>query len=140
MTTITLTGGCVCGAVRYRATGTPEMQGLCHCRNCQRLGGGGHVGFLCFPLEAVIVEGETRETRGPGGSGQPAERHFCPTCCSALFGLSEMMPGKINIYAGSLDDPGQFKPAFAIFTRSRRPWDLLPADIAAYETLPPNVI
>jgi hypothetical protein len=135
-----LTGGCLCGAVRYRATGAPGMQGLCHCRNCQKLSGGGRVGFILFPAAAVAIEGETKVTRGPGGSGQPAERHFCPTCCSALFGTSEMMPGKINIYAGSLDDLGQFKPAFAIFTRSRQPWDILPAELPAFETLPPGVL
>ena len=90
-----LTGGCLCRAVRYRAAGTPEFQGLCHCCDCQRL----------------------------SGSGQPADRHYCPSCLSQLFGFSDIMPSKTNVYAGSLDDNTRFKPTFAIFVRSRPPWD-----------------
>ena len=50
---MTMTGGCQCGALRYRAEGEPLIQGFCHCRTCQRLSGGGHVGFICFPEGAV---------------------------------------------------------------------------------------
>jgi hypothetical protein len=132
-----LTGGCRCGAVRYRASGTPESQGLCHCRDCQRLSGSGHVGFICLPSEAVTIEGETLVRAGMGGSGRTAERHYCPTCLSQLFGTSEIMPGKTNIYAGSLDDPAQFTPQFAIFVRSRPPWDRSSAGLQCFETLPP---
>jgi hypothetical protein len=131
-----LTGGCVCGAVRYRAEGAPELQGFCHCRNCQKFSGSGHVGFICFPRDAVTIEGETQAYRRVGGSGLPAERHFCPTCCSALFGFTEMMPGKMNIYAGSLDDLTQFKPKIAIFTRSRQPWDRASEGLLSFSTLP----
>ncbi len=130
-----LTGGCRCGGVRYRATGAPEFQGLCHCRDCQRLSGGGHVGFLCFPSDAVAVEGETILRKGIGGSGR-GERRYCPTCLSQLFGRSEIIPGKTNIYVGSLDDNTQFRPSFAIFVRSRPPWDTSSAELQCFETLP----
>jgi hypothetical protein len=118
------TGGCLCGAVRYSATGTPEFQGLCH------------VGFICFPCDAVKIEGETLAHKGVGGSGLPADRHYCPTCLSPLFGMSEIIPGKTNIYAGSLDDSAQFVPTFAIFVRSRPPWDQSSAGLQCFETLP----
>jgi hypothetical protein len=131
-----ITGGCLCGAVRYRAEGRPEMQGLCHCRSCQRVSGGGHVGFLCFPSEAVTVDGETRAYSQRGGSGLMATRLSCPACASALFGLSEAMPGKTNIYAGSLDDPSRFAPEIAVFTRSRQPWDDGSRQLICFETVP----
>ena len=135
MLTARMTGGCRCGAVRYRATGAPDFQGLCHCRDCQRLSGGGHVGFICFPSEAMAIEGETLARQGIGGSGRGA-RHYCPACLSQLFGTSEIMPGKTNIYAGTLDDLAQFTPQFAIFVRSRPPWDGSSRDLVCYEALP----
>ena len=101
---MTMTGGCQCGALRYRAEGEPLIQGFCHCRNCQRISGAGHIGFICFPESAVVVEGATRSYSLTGGSGRTATRYFCPTCHSDVFGRAEVMAGQINLYAGSLDD------------------------------------
>jgi len=101
---MTMTGGCQCGALRYRAEGEPLIQGFCHCRNCQRISGGGHVGFICFPEGAVTIEGATRSYGLTGGSGRTATRYSCPTCHSGVFGRADVMPGQINLYAGSLDD------------------------------------
>ena len=56
---MTMTGGCQCRAVRYRAEGEPLIQGFCHCRNCQRISGAGNIGFICFPEGSVVVEGAT---------------------------------------------------------------------------------
>ena len=131
-----MTGGCVCGALRYRAEGEPLLQGLCHCRTCQRISGAGHVGFLCLPERAVTVEGATASYSLTGGSGRTATRYFCPTCHSGVFGRSEIMPGQINLYAGSLDDAVQFQPQIAIFVRSRPAWDMSSKGLKCFETLP----
>src|SRR5512143_3363221 len=77
-----MTGGCACGALRYRAEGEPLIQGFCHCRSCQRTSGGGHVGFICFPEKAVTLQGATKVYVRLGGSGRPASRFACPTCLS----------------------------------------------------------
>jgi hypothetical protein len=131
-----ITGGCLCGALRYRAEGEPGLQGLCHCRNCQRLTGAGHVGWMCFDEKTITVEGETRAYAATGGSGRPAMRFSCPTCHSIVYGTAEVMPGLINIYAGSLDDTSHFKPQMAIFTRSRPAWDDSSRNLQCFETLP----
>ncbi len=131
-----ITGGCQCGALRYRAEGEPLFQGMCHCRNCQRISGAGHVGFICLAEDTVTVEGETRSYASTGGSGTKATRYSCPTCHSVVFGRAEMMPGRINLYAGSLDDTSQFKPQVAIFTRSRPLWDDSSRELKCYETVP----
>src|ERR1700704_2461061 len=133
---MTMSGGCQCGAVRYRAEGEPLIQGLCHCRNCQRISGAGHIGFICFPEGAVTVAGATRSYSLTGGSGRTATRYFCPTCHSGVFGRSEIMPGEINLYAGSLDDLSWFKPTVAIFTRSRPAWDTSSKGLTCFETVP----
>jgi hypothetical protein len=116
--------------------GEPLMQGLCHCRNCQRTSGGGHVGFLCFPASAVKIEGKTRSYTRSGGSGRPASRHACPVCLSVVYGTAEVMPGQINFYAGSLDRPALFKPQIAIFVRERPPWDDASRNLQCFETVP----
>jgi len=133
---MTMTGGCVCGALRYRAEGEPLLQGICHCRNCQRMGGGGHAGFICFAKDAVTVEGPSRTHGMIGGSGMTATRHACPVCMSLVFGTAEVMPGRVKLYAGSLDDTARFAPQIAIFTRSRPPWDTSSIGLKCFETLP----
>jgi len=119
-----ITGGCLCGAVRYEATGTPLHAGICHCRTCQRATGTGHSCYFAFPREAVTVRGATRVFAGgaPGGTRRSI-RHFCPVCGSTPFGTPQSAPETINLYAGTLDDPSLFRPTAAIFIESRPAWD-----------------
>jgi hypothetical protein len=50
------TGGCLCGAVRYRYEGAPVSIGLCQCRRCQRQSGSSFLVGVIFPKEAVTIE------------------------------------------------------------------------------------
>jgi len=135
-----LTGRCACGALRYRAEGEPLIQGFCHCRSCQRTSGAGHVGWLCFPETAVKVDGERKVFTRAGGSGRPASRIACPKCLSVVYGTAEVMPGMINLYAGSLDDPAQFKPSMAIFVSERPPWDDVSRGLKCFATVPSGAV
>jgi hypothetical protein len=136
MVTDEWTGGCACGALRWCAKGEPMLQGLCHCRSCQRVSGSGHVGFICFPESAVTLSGATVSARRIGGSGRPAARHACPACLGVIYGTGEVMPGMINLYAGSLDDPARFKHKIAIFVGERPPWDDASRNLTCYDTVP----
>jgi hypothetical protein len=138
MATEVLTGGCACGALRYRAEGKPVLQGFCHCRSCQRTSGAGHVGWLCFSETAVTLAGRRREYARLGGSGRSASRFACPTCLSVVYGTAEVMPGQINLYAGSLDQPVRFRPQIAVFVGERPPWDRSSDGLACYDTVPPR--
>jgi hypothetical protein len=133
---MSMTGRCACGELRWRAEGEPLTQGLCHCRSCQRISGSGHIGWITFPEEAVTVSGATRATHRTGGSSRVATRFSCPTCNSTVYGTAEVIPGLLNLYAGSLDDPSQFKPTIAIFVSERPPWDDVSRDLKCFETLP----
>lgn len=84
----------------------------------------------------MVVEGATRSYSLTGGSGRMATRHFCPTCHSDVFGRAEVMAGRINLYAGSLDDTSQFQPSIAIFTSSRPAWDMSSRELTCFETVP----
>ena len=91
---MTMTGGCACGALRYRAEGEPLAQGLCHCRTCQRLSGAGHTGFITFAESAVMLQGDTASYSSTGGSGRTATRYACRICHSGVFGRADVMAGK----------------------------------------------
>ena len=57
-----MTGGCLCGRVRYTVTGVPAFSGICHCRNCQRYTGSAFETLMAFPAEAAVGV----ETEGQG--------------------------------------------------------------------------
>lgn len=131
-----ITGGCLCGAVRYESDGIALFGVLCHCRDCQRSSGSGHVPVMGVSKATFRVTGETRSYAAVGGSHLKAIRHFCPNCGSLLFGTPEIIPDMVSIYVGSLDDPRVFHPECAIFTRDRCSWDTSGAQLPTYETKP----
>lgn len=130
------TGGCLCGAVRYEAEGEPVFTGLCHCRDCQKASGSGHMPAMAMPRPAVKITGETKGFGVVGDSKKTLTRNFCPTCGSIVFAESEGMPDVILLPAGTLDDPSAYKPQVAIFTRSRPHWDQA-SGIPEFEAAPP---
>ena len=129
-------GGCLCGAVRYEIDGEPVFSGHCHCRDCQRATGTGHVSVTGLPRAAVKITGELRAYASVGDSGQSLTRNFCPICGSLIFSEPTIMPGMINVTAGTLDDPSLFQPQAAIYVRSRPDWDRLAGGLPEFETLP----
>ena len=128
-------GGCLCGAVRYEIDGEPVFSAHCHCRDCQRATGTGHVSVSGFRREAVTITGETRGFTVKGDSGQGITRFFCPVCGSLLYSAPEAMSGMINVTAGTLDDPSVFQPQASIYTKDRHAWDKLPG-VAEFEAMP----
>jgi hypothetical protein len=133
-----ITGGCLCGRVRYESAGDALFAVFCHCRDCQKTSGTGGVPVMGVPKAAFRVTGETKQYILPGGSGKQAIRHFCPHCGSLLFGTPEVVPHVVTIYVGSLDDPNVFKPTYAQFTRDRPAWGKTGTGVAEYETVPPR--
>jgi hypothetical protein len=133
-----MTGGCLCGAVRYEVAADPVYTGHCHCRSCQRSSGAGHSTYVGVPRAAMTVHGETRSYAATGGSGLQAWRHFCPVCGSQLFGIAEMDPGTATLYAGTLDDPSVIQPDAAINVRDRQPWDHVEGHLPEFDGMPPG--
>jgi hypothetical protein len=105
-----LTGGCLCGAVRITATGQPYRVGLCHCLDCRKHHGAPFAALAMFPETAVTVTGETRAYR---------DRHFCPKCGSPVFAR---WADEIEISLGAMDEPSQFRPTYELWTIRREDW------------------
>ncbi|MBV8651963.1 MAG: GFA family protein [Alphaproteobacteria bacterium] len=113
-----LTGGCFCGAVRYRAAGVVRTS-YCHCRMCQKASGAPVVAFLSVPVDGFTL---TQGTMTAYRSSQKAVRHFCGTCGTQLtFRLVEN-PVEIDINLATLDHPERLAPADHIYTSSAMPW------------------
>lgn len=131
-----ITGGCLCGALRYEASAPPDLAGYCCCADCRRASGSGFIPFMGFPAEALRVTGATRQFRSPSFRGTVAVRNSCPECGGLVFGGVIGEDVSHTVYAGSLDDPAQFRPSMAIFTRDRPDWVRLPPGLAEFETMP----
>jgi hypothetical protein len=134
------TGGCMCGAIRYRCSQEPIVMGSCHCRDCQRATGTAFAAAIVVPRDAVTITGEVKYYEVTADSGQPISRGFCPNCGSRLFG-QRATADFLSIMAGSLDDPSEFRPAMDLYTASAQPWDYLNPDLPKFpQFLPPNFL
>lgn len=123
-----LTGGCQCGAVRYRVSGEPAHVALCHCADCRKSAGAPGVHWAAFPTEAFVVEqGELRDY----ASSELGTRSFCPTCGTGVTYRNEThLPGLIDFQAATLDDPDALPPQAQIQVAER------PAFMATAHELP----
>jgi hypothetical protein len=102
------------------------MTVFCHCRSCQKSGGGGYSLNLVVPTESLVIEGAPRSYEAVGTSGQPVTRRFCEQCGSPLFTEVAVIPGVSFVKGGSLDDPSWVKPTTHIWCDSAQPWDTIP--------------
>lgn len=129
---MSIQGGCLCGAVRYRCSADAVLQFNCHCRDCQRVSGSGFAPIACFPLASVSVSGEVRYFRSLGASGKDIRRGFCPHCGSSLFGLADLLPGLLSVRAGTFDAPERFQPRANLFVSHAAHWDHLDPDLTTF--------
>ncbi|HEX7311943.1 MAG TPA: GFA family protein [Gaiellaceae bacterium] len=122
-----LTGGCMCGGVRFEVTEQALFASYCHCTRCQRRTG------TAASASARIVPGSLHITSGeellrayePEG-GYP--KVFCSACGSALWSRSPVDPDVISVRLGSFDgDPG-IRPSFRNYVAYAAPWEPIPDD------------
>lgn len=131
-----MTGGCLCGAVRYEVNAEPAMQVVCHCTHCQKQSGSAFSTIIGVPESAVkVTQGTPKSFIDHGESGQKVERQFCADCGSPLFSIVAVAPGMTFVKSGTLDDTSFFRPAANIWTRSRQCW-VDTGEVPAFETNP----
>lgn len=132
-----ITGGCLCGAVRFETEAAPLFGGHCYCLDCRK-SSAGHSASMGVPAAAVKMSGEVREYSCTSDSGGTATRAFCPTCGSNMYVKSTGNPGALILNAAMLDDPEVFKPMAALYVSRAPSWDKPPAHLMAFETMPPR--
>ena len=128
MAGFSVTGGCHCGAVRYRVTAAADEVCHCHCSICRRVHGAVFASFAIVPPASfVVTEGADRLTRYDSTPG--VQRFFCARCGAQIYGDVEKLPD-IRFYSiGTLD--GGVHPGHApgkerhIYVESKMPWWLI---------------
>ena len=135
-----LTGGCLCGGVRFEVTEPPLSAGYCHCTRCQR-----RTGTAASP-QARVAPGSLRITAGEEliRTYEPPEggfaKAFCSACGSALWSRHPEDGDVRSVRLGAFDtDPG-VRPSYRQFVAYAVPWEPIPDDgLPRYpETRPPG--
>ncbi len=118
-----ITGGCLCGAVRYTVSQPLEKIIACHCTHCQKASGAGASHNALLPTSAVtFTSGTPKLFRDTAESGNILKRYFCGDCGSPLYSQREKLPEMMVLKIGTLDSPPPMKLVMNIWTRSARPW------------------
>lgn len=125
-------GGCLCGAVRFRAEGEPDNVRVCHCRNCQKAMGSPFFARALFDQRALTVAGEA----ACYASSDRIERVFCPRCGTRLF--SRRRDGTMmGVALATFDDRNAFAPTAHIWMSEKIDWVQLSDGLPQYpETVP----
>ena len=126
-------GGCTCRFVRYRMSSKPLFAHCCHCTWCQRETGS------AFALNAMIeagrvalLQGEVEVIHTPSLSGKGQKISRCPRCRIAVWSNYAGAGDAVRfIRVGTLDEPDRLPPDIHIYTGSKQPWVVLPADVPA---------
>ncbi|WP_306256660.1 GFA family protein [Pararhizobium sp. IMCC21322] len=123
MTTKPISGGCQCGAVRFRIAKLGEPS-ICHCRMCQKA-----FGSFYAPL---VTAHELTWTRGAPKlfqSSNRVKRGFCAECGTPLTYDYGAEPG---IAIGALDHPELAAPAVQVCVADKQPFVDVLADLPAH--------
>ena len=131
-----LTGGCLCGALRYEAIGEPQYTGHCYCVDCRKASGSGFIPFMSYAGEAVRFFGQSVEYRCLAARGGTSVRNFCAVCGGLVFGGEVGKSDSFTLYAGSLDKPEAFVPTIAIFAAGRPAWAIIPPGLTVFDRMP----
>ena len=125
--TFPLTGGCLCGAVRFEVDRPLVSASYCHCTRCQRrTGAAASAQAVIEPGSLRVVQGEdvVRAFRPPDGW----LKLFCPECGSALFSRHRDDPARMTVRMGAFDaDPG-IRPQARYHVATAAVWEPIPED------------
>ncbi len=127
MPDLPLTGGCLCGGVRFEITEPLASAGYCHCTRCQRRTG------TAAAISARIAPGSLRVTSGEEllRSFDPPDgfsKIFCTACGSALWSQSPDDPEVKGVRLGAFDgDPG-IRPQYHQYVAYAAVWEPIPDD------------
>ena len=115
------TGGCMCGAVRFEATGAPLSTNYCHCTSCRKHTGAPVVTLVGYKIDQVkFTKGERKIYESSPGVG----RAFCGQCGTPVTweGDGGEFGPLVELLISTFDDPNAFAPQGHLRHADRLPW------------------
>lgn len=131
-----LTGGCLCGAVRYEIAAELTVTGHCYCEDCRRTSATARATHVMVPEESLKLSGELRAYDKSADSGNIVSRRFCPTCGSAVFSTNSGMLGFAFVRASSLDDLDVITPGVVAYASRAPQWDPVDPALSSFAEMP----
>ncbi|MCF8068211.1 MAG: GFA family protein [Desulfobacterales bacterium] len=129
----TLTGGCLCGAVRYELKYEPKEVIYCHCNDCKKATGGPYsIAVEADAGNLQIKSGQPKQYAKKADNGSFIIRKFCPDCGSPVFTIEAAYPDTVWIEAGTLDDPESVTPTRQIWTKRIVSWSHIDKNLSAF--------
>ncbi|MGA9316079.1 MAG: GFA family protein [Solirubrobacteraceae bacterium] len=123
-----VTGGCLCGGIRFTLTEPANTAGYCHCTRCQRRTGTAASAQAQIDGRTLrIFQGEhlLKSWRHPSGGHA---KYFCGECGAHLFSRNPEDPTQASVRLGAFDgDPG-VRPSWRTYVAYAAPWEPIPDD------------
>ena len=135
MNTSSLSGSCLCGAVRYTATGEAQRFYHCHCKRCRKASGTGHASNLFLAGRLDWDSGEDQLISFKLPEAERFTNTFCRICGSRMPRFIEKLD-MVFIPAGSLDEEPDWAPKARIFTGSRADWSCEGTEVPGFNEYP----
>lgn len=122
-------GGCLCGAIRYRASGKASNITHCHCHTCRRASGAPFVTWAGFDVDQFVF---TQGQPTAYASSRNVVRTFCNQCGSSLTYQRLDLPTSLDVTLGSLDEPEALNPEDHTWTEHQLSWIALANSLPKY--------
>ena len=122
-----LTGGCLCGDVRYVLRDGMRLKPYaCHCTDCQSRTGTAFSEHMLFSLSDLEISGELDTGEYTQPSGAQSRILGCAKCKSRIYAVNSTSEGMASLRCGTLDNSADVVPAAHVWVGSKQPWIGLP--------------
>jgi hypothetical protein len=126
---------CACGLVSVMLEGDPQMHGLCHCGQCQKVSAFTYSGY--WPKSAVRkISGKTTCWRKISESGRGIDVHFCPVCGTYAYWYLDLNENLIGIPIGNFSGSAFPPPVYSLWHESKLPWVDVPSTCQVFDRQP----
>ena len=133
-----ITGGCLCGGIRYEIEGDPFRIANCHCDDCRKATGSAYATNLFYQEDQItLLHGSPKRFDHIADSGNSMFKEFCDNCGAQVFGGGSMRPGVKSVKVGSIDYANFVKPQVNLYLSHALDCTLIDEELDCFDAMPP---